>query len=528
MGRNKKHKECGMILKRRTLENKAYVKNGAVRMVFFAAAIIAQILWLIMVIGRLQMDYPWVTPLISVLTLAVVIMIYGRHENSAMKLLWMLLIMTFPPLGLILYLVTGLSGTTRAMKRRFASIDRRLLPFMPAKPSDLPPLPAQAAGISHAIAGAGFPAYANTEVTFFPDPPLALNALKEDLSRAEHFIFMEYYAIEDKEIFEGILDILRERARAGVDVRLFYDDIGSVFFINTDFARRMEQEGIRCRIFNPMLPLTNIFMNNRDHRKMTIIDGKIGYTGGYNLANEYFHLTEPYGHWKDTGLRLCGGAVHTMTYLFLEMWNAIRRSKIDTQAFAPLFPPQMPSNPALGFVQPYADSPLVFENIGENVYMNILGSAQHYCWFTTPYLIITDEMARAFTLAAGRGVDVRIITPGIPDKKLTYRVTRSSYRILARSGVRIFEYTPGFCHAKQCVCDDRMAVCGTINLDYRSLYHHFEDGVFMADCPAVAAIRQDFDALFPQCQEQTEKYAKPVPFAVRLWETLLRLIAPLL
>lgn len=515
----------------KTLERKAYVKNGAVRLIFASLAIILEVLWLYFLATRLYTSAPWLSTLASFAALIVAVVVYGRRENAAMKMMWMMLIISFPPLGVVLYLLTGLTGSTVAMKRRFNVAEADLSASLPVDEAQLKAVSLsnpQAAGIPHYISrSAHFPLYRHTAVAFHPDPLTAFEALKKDLSRAERFIFMEYYAIEDSTAFNEIRSILKERAKAGVEVRLFYDDIGSIFFINTDFVQRMESDGIRCRVFNPMLPIANILMNNRDHRKMTVIDGRIGYTGGYNLADEYFHLKQPYGYWKDSGVRLEGPAVCSLTHQFLIMWNAIRSHDLDDHDFSRYFPDVKPLD-APGFVQPYGDSPLDNENVGENVYMSILNSAEHCCWFMTPYLIITDEMVRAFTLAAKRGVDVRIVTPGIPDKKITYRVTRSSYRQLAQSGVRIYEYTPGFCHAKQCVCDDRLAVCGTINLDYRSLYHHFEDAVFMMDTSAVVDIRRDFENVFAQSREVTSGYVARPSAAVHLHETLLRLIAPLL
>ena len=285
---------------------------------------------------------------------------------------------------------------------------------------------------------------------------------------------------------------------------------------------------MQCRVFNPLVPILNLFMNNRDHRKITVVDGKIGFTGGYNLADEYFNITHPYGQWKDTGIRLEGAAVRTLTVLFLEMWNAIRATDWNDTDFSRFFPEAHSCQGGRGFIQPYADNPMDDKTTGEDVYMHVLGYASEYAYFATPYLIITDEMKKAFELAARRGVDVRLVTPGIPDKKMIYRMTRSYYAGLAMAGVRIYEYTPGFCHCKQCVADDRIATCGTINLDYRSLYHHFENGAVLYGGPAVQDIKADFDALFPQCREVTEEYRYGRNTVLRIGQCLLRLIAPLL
>lgn len=339
---------------------------------------------------------------------------------------------------------------------------------------------------------------------------------------------MEYFAIEDKESFARIHAVLAQKVKEGVEVRLFYDDVGSISFINGGFRAKMEADGIRTRVFNPVLPSLRVFMNNRDHRKITVIDGKIAYTGGYNLANEYFNVTHPYGEWKDAGIRLTGPAVRTYTTIFLEMWNAIRATDKDDREFEGYFR-EHAEGPADGFVQPYADSPLDEEQVGESVYMSIANGASDYLYFVTPYLILTDEMSRAITLAAERGVDVRIVTPGIPDKKITYQLTRSYYAQLVRKGVRIFEFTPGFCHAKCCVSDDFIATCGTINLDYRSLYHHFEDGCVMYGTQAVQDVKKDLDGLLERSREVTGLYRDgQQSLPIRIFRCVLRLAAPLM
>jgi cardiolipin synthase len=278
-------------------------------------------------------------------------------------------------------------------------------------------------------------------------------------------------------------------------------------------------------VFNPIVPALNIFMNNRDHRKITVIDGEIGFTGGYNLADEYFNITHPYGHWKDSGIKLTGDAVNSLTCMFLEMWNVIDNTDKDYGSYLPKYDFKASDK---GYVAPYADCPLDGEAVGENVYMNIVKNAKRYVYFTTPYLIITDEMQRELSQAAKRGVDVRIITPGIPDKKLVYQVTRSYYAGLVKNGVRIYEYTPGFIHAKQCICDDEVATVGTINLDFRSLYFHFENGTYLYKCSAIGDIKKDFDDTFPICTEVTDKYKNGRSAVLRIWQCILRLFAPLL
>lgn len=372
---------------------------------------------------------------------------------------------------------------------------------------------------------AGYPAYDNTDVTFYGDTCEALEAQKTALRSAEKFIFMEYHAIEDASAWQELEDILAERAAHGVEVRVFYDDVGSIGFINSKFVKKLAGRGIQCRRFNPVIPILNVFMNNRDHRKITVVDGRVGFTGGYNLAEEYFNRTHPYGQWKDSGIRLEGDAVRGLTLIFLELWGATQKAAPEVERYLPDVPYTAREN---AVVLPYADNPLDDEATGENVYLNMIRSAKDYVYITTPYLILSDEMQRTLRLAASSGVDVRIITPGIPDKKLIFSVTRSYYASLAKSGVRIYEYAPGFIHAKQCVADGTEAVVGTINFDFRSLYLHFENACWFCGCSAVADVRRDFDALFPVCREVTQEYADTRSLAVRGWDCVLRLFSPLM
>ena len=370
----------------------------------------------------------------------------------------------------------------------------------------------------------GYPVYGNTQVNYYPEASEAFADMKRDLEQAEHFIFMEYFIVQNGTSFQELEDILIRKAGEGVEIRLLYDDFGSITKVGKAFAKRLQSKGIRCIPFNPATPILNLFMNHRDHRKITVIDGKVGFTGGFNLADEYFDRVRPYGKWKDTGLRLEGEAVRSLTSIFLELWYLQTMAREPEERYLSI----VHSVAGEGFVQPFADNPLDEERIAEDVYLNLINLAQKSLYIITPYLIITDEMVHALGFAAKRGVDVRIITPGIPDKKTVYAVTRSYYAGLARQGVRIFEYTPGFCHAKQCICDGKIVSIGTSNLDYRSLYHHFENNVLLYGCDAVAAIAEDFETLFPQCCEVTEKYADSRGGMLRTWQYILRLFAPLM
>ena len=515
-----------------TLEKKAAAKNGIGRLVFAAFSILLEISLIVLLFTKLNHYATWINTLTRLVALILVLGIYGQHKTSTMKMPWIMLIMAFPIIGVILFLLVGLNGSTWKMRNRFQLIDSVLMPKLPQNHDILETMKEKdmdAATIAAYINRySGYPVYQNTDIRYFDDALKGLEAQLEDMSKAEKFIFMEYHAIENKEAWHRIQTVLEERIKAGVEVRVFYDDMGSIGFINTDFVEKMESVGIQCRVFNPFAPGLNFFLNNRDHRKITVIDGKIGFTGGYNLANEYFNLTHPYGQWKDTGVRLEGDAVKSLTATVLEMWNAIKDSDKDDTDIEKYLMTSNYSAKENGYIQPYADSPMDEEQVGEEVYISMVNKANRYCYFMTPYLIITDEMTHALSLAAKRGVDVRIITPGIPDKKIIYGVTRSFYNSLVRNGVRIFEWEPGFCHAKMSIADDKMATCGTINLDYRSLYHHFENGCFMYDCNAVKEIKKDFDNTFTACREVTEQYQTGRSSILRLSQLFLRLFAQLL
>ena len=505
------------------------MRNSVGRAIFAGVALLLQIWWLVSLAMRANAVVPYVSIVTRILSLVCALNIYGQERVSASKTGWIALILLMPVLGLCLYVLVGQPWATYSIRRRFERIDRHLAVEANAGAEAIAEAqkrdPDLAGNLRYIRDWGKYPAWLNTQVDFHASGEAAFEDLKACLRRAKKFIFMEYHAIELSTCFMELEEILAERAAAGVEVRLFYDDVGSLSFICPHFIDRMQQKGIRCRVFNPIVPLISVFMNNRDHRKITVIDGQVGFTGGYNLADEYFNVKHPYGHWKDTGVKLTGSAVWNLTQMFLEMWNAMGRTDEDCRAYLAAPAAQID---APGIVAPYADSPLDDERVGECVYMNLLRQARRRCWITTPYLILDDEMTQALILAAKRGVDVRIITPGIPDKKLVFQITRSYYGRLARGGVRIYEYAPGFIHAKQMLADDDTAVVGTVNLDFRSLYLHFEDAVLFSGCPAVQQVSADFDATLALCREVTQASRARQKPHVRVIQKLLRLFAPLL
>ena len=526
----------------KTLERKEAAKNGITRMLFVAGSVLFQILFTVFVFSKLGDYAEWIRRAFILGAAVIVLGLYSQNRTSSMKMPWIILILLFPIAGVVLYLLVGLDGSRNFMWKYYRRIDEMIMPKLGDGREAAQKLRTQSVSsanlASYVQKTSGFPVYQHTRVTYHRSASQGLAALLRQLKKAKTFIFMEYYAIEDAQAWKLIEEILVQKAKDGLDVRLFYDDIGSIHFINTDFVDKLQEMGIKCKVFNPCIPGLNLFLNNRDHRKITVIDDQVAFTGGYNLADEYFNITKPYGSWKDAGVMLRGEAAHSLTVMFLEMWYADRKHMIEE---LPLKDVEMchltagtnenllEENAEEGsFIQPFAAKPMDKERVGEGVYINILNQARTYCYFMTPYLIITDEMNSAMQLAAKRGVDVRIITPGIPDKKLVFEVTRSFYHGLAEANVRIFEWSPGFCHSKICLSDDKVAVCGTINLDYRSLYHHFEDACVLYGGSVLLAMKKDFQKSFLEAQEVTDDYRGRLSKPLRFEQLVLRLFAELL
>ena len=514
-----------------TLEGKKKTQNGVKRLMFTVLSILLEVVFLIGIFKGLNEYAVFIDNLTRIFAVILVLKIYGRNETSSMKTPWIILILTFPILGVALYFMIGMNGGTWKMRMRYKKIDEKLLPLLPENKEVLERLNVsdpKAGNVSNYIErNACYPVYQNTDVTYFDEAVKGLEAQLTDLAKAEQFIFMEYHAIEDEYAWSRIQTVLEERVKAGVEVRVFYDDMGSIGFVNLSFARKLEAKGIACRVFNPLLPGLNMFLNNRDHRKILVIDGNVAFTGGINIADEYINEIERFGYWKDTGIRMKGAAVWSFTCMFLEMWNYIINSTEDYEKFRP-DAHYVAKIPSVGYVQPYSDTPLDHENTGENVYMNIINSAQKYVYIFTPYLIIDHEMLVSLQNAAKRGVDVRIVTPGIPDKKFVYLLTQADYGVLIESGVKIYQYTPGFIHAKSFVCDDKIATVGSINLDYRSMYLHFECGVWCYKTEAVLQLKEDAFAVIGQSQQIDLEFCKHRFVGVRMIQTCLRLLAPLL
>lgn len=503
------------------------------RIILTALFLIIQIWWLVSGFFALTENSAEIDAFLRLLSVIAVIYIVCKDENPSYRLIWIILILAFPIFGGLLYAAAGEKKPSKRMNKRIDATKEKYLPQLENGSGVLDEIrssdPRVYSTCKYIRDLSGYAPHGNTQVKYYPLGEKMYADMLEELRKAEHFIFLEYFIISEGLMWNTIAKTLIEKAQSGVDVRIIYDDMGCVALLPPKYYQKLEKisPNIKCLAFNPVIPVLSMVMNNRDHRKLMIIDGHTAFNGGINIADEYINEAHPYGHWKDTGVMLKGSAAVNFTEMFLELWHTFRDidDTPDLSGYSPVRFGSLPDSD--GFVQPFYDTPLDSEALSENVYIDIVNQAEKYVYIFTPYLIPDDCMKNALCLAAKRGVDVRIVTPGIPDKKPIYRLTRANYKPLLSAGVRIFEYSPGFIHAKSFVCDDKIGVVGTINLDYRSLFLHFECGTFMYKCSAISDLRDDHTDTMDKCREITadniSKYYRGTMF-----DALLRVIAPLL
>lgn len=501
------------------------------RIVTLAVLMIIQIATLFFLILKLRSSFLFLYSMFGILSLIVVFFITSQRSNPTHKLAWVIPIMVFPVFGGLLYIILRTNGTSKKFRQRINSIYNRILPLMKQKEDIIKKLESQdrsAANQSRYILNsAGFPIYKNVETEYFSSGEEFFVSFIEELKKAKSFIFIEAFIIREGLMWNTILSILEKKAKQGLDIRVMYDDAGCLTTLPNKYYEKLRSKGIKCYAFNPFAPLLDIRMNHRDHRKIIVIDGHTAYTGGINLADEYINAYEKYGHWKDAAILIKGEAVWSMTLMFLHLWEYISDTQEDYFRFKPA-DSYFEGLIAEGYVQPYGDSPLDNEPVGEYTYINMIGRAKKYVYIYTPYLVLDHEMTTTLILAAKSGVDVRIVTPRIPDKWYVFIVTQSHYEILIEAGVKIYEYTPGFLHSKAFVCDDVLGIVGSINLDYRSLYFHFECGVWLYKTKSVKKIKDDFVATFNHCRQITLEECKNVKLLKRILRGFFRLFAPLM
>ena len=463
------------------------------------------------------------------LSIIIVFIIINNKSNPSYKIAWIVPVMIFPIFGGLFYLLYG--GNKLSTREKLKMVIQNIEMTNALKQDDeiikkIGDKSIYAKNQSEYILNyAKCPVYNNTETTYFKIGEEKFEALLRELKKAEKFIFLEYFIIQEGKMFNSILEILEEKAKQGVDVRLIYDDVGCIVTLPHNYKNTLEAKGIKCRVFNPIKPFFTRRLNNRDHRKIVVIDGDVGFTGGINLADEYINEYEKHGYWKDAGIMLKGDAVWNLTVMFLSMWDYIDNKEEDYIKFKQSKNKYYNSK---GDVQPFDDSHIINEQIGETVYLNLINKAKDYIYINTPYLIIDNEMATALKIAAKSGVDIKIVTPYIPDKKFVHAVTKSYYESFIKDGIEIYEFTPGFMHAKTFVVDDEYGVVGSINLDFRSLYLHYECGVWLYKTDSIKSMKDDYLETLKRCHKVTMEECKNTSSIRKVLRLIIRMFAPLL
>ena len=501
------------------------------RLMVMAGLMIFQIALLIILTVKLSTSFVYLYFVFGLLSLIVVFFIASQRSNPAHKLAWVIPILIFPVFGGILYILLRSNGGNKQFRNKIDASLKRALPLLKQRTHIMDELDKQDKSVAnqsrYILKASGFPVYDNSKSIYYSSGEEFFVSFIEELKRAEKFIFIETFIIREGLMWNTILNILEEKAAKGVDVRVMYDDAGCLTSLPYKYYKMLREKGIKCFVFNPFTPLLEIRMNNRDHRKIIVIDGHTAFTGGINLADEYINAHEKYGHWKDSAILVRGEAAWNMTVMFLQLWAYLSNEPEDYDSLkaCSVCDGLYESD---GYIQPYGDSPLDNEPVGEYTYINMISRARDYVYIFTPYLVLDHEMITTLKLSAKSGVDVRIVTPHIPDKWYVFLVTQSYYEVLIEAGVRIFEYSPGFLHSKAFVCDDVLGTVGSINLDYRSLYFHFECGVWLYKTKSIKAIKNDFVETFEKCQEITLENCLNVKPLKRIARGFLRLFAPLM
>ena len=508
------------------------MKNKLLKLIFsrvfiFGLLIAAQLCLITLVVIILAANSAFVYSALMFFSFFIMLWLFSSNLNPSYKMAWAILIMGLPLVGAYYFLFWQRVKISWSKRKLLRKIYEETAYLNLQTESVLDRLESRNSGLARQgefiQQMANAPVCANTACQYFPVGEVWYESLCRELSQAEKFIFMEYFIISEGEMWQKLFAILKERAARGVEIRLMYDDLGSASELPDDIDRECREAGIQLVAFNPFRPRLDGFVNSRDHRKICIIDGVMAYNGGTNIADEYINLTQPYGHWKDTAVLIQGDAVWSFTLMFLEMWRFATGLKEDYLRY------RVDCSCAEdGFVQPYGANPLSSTPVSEHAYLNIVNRAEEYVYIVTPYLILDHETVTSLCLAARSGVDVCIITPGIPDKKLVFWVTQSFYKGLLQAGVRIYEYSPGFVHGKMFVADDVVATVGTANMDYRSLYLHFECCTAFYYSSVVQAVKEDMLQTIGLCHEVTLEEVRKTPNWKRFAQAILRMFAPLL
>lgn len=503
--------------------------TAALKLIFVAILVVLQILIMVLSVSFMRQYFAIIYSILEAACMIVIIALINKNDNQVYKLSWAIVVAVFSVSGLLMYFLWGRTNKSRKIQTALEKVEKRSRAFTRRdehiinRMGDLYPVYKR---FSVYLDKQGFPLFSNTSATYLPLGEKKFEALFADMEKAEKFIFLEYFIVFEGKIFDRMYEILRRKAKEGVEIRFIYDDAGSLVTTTKSFLKRFEKDGINHLIFNPMHRYVDkMYFNYRNHQKIAVIDGNIGYTGGINIGDEYANLYEKHGHWKDTAIRLTGEGVWGLTRIFLEMWEF--SDGFVTNDYSIYYPSL--SEKEEGFFQPFADGPTNNpHNPAETMYSQIIANAKDYVYISSPYLTIDEGLMKTMLTAAQSGVDIRIVTPKIFDHWYTDFVTHSYYETLLKEGVRIFEYTPGFMHSKTIVSDDNNAIVGSINLDYRSFYLHYECGVWMFNTPAVDEIKQDYLKVFDVSEEIMYEQWKQRPLRYKIREMVLRVFAPVM
>ncbi len=504
-----------------------FLKKLVNKQVITALLILIQLGVIVWFFYRLSQFFVYIYIALVLLSLFIVIYIINRPDNPSYKLSWSILILTIPFVGGVLYLILGGKRIPKEFRKEMIQSDNKKAPYLiqdyfifdKIQAID-PQLLKQS---RYLYKNAYFPVFENSDTHFLPTGEEKFDAMLEQLKQAKHYIFLEYFILNEGFMWEQIFTILKTKVAQGVDVRVIYDDFGS-YKLPKDFIKKNNAVGIKTVVFNPLRPRLAIFMNNRDHRKICVVDGLVGFVGGINIADEYINVIERFGHWKDSAVMIKGEAVWSLTVMFLTFYHSITKIQEDILSFKPQYDAIYDD----GFVQPFADSPTDEEFVGESVHLNIINYAKDYLYIQTPYLVIGHNILSALGGAAKNGVDVRLMLPHVPDKWYVQMVSRSNYEVLLKSGVKIYEYEPGFIHSKTMISDDVVGSVGTVNMDYRSYYMHFECGILFIQSKTIHQVKHDFLMTQQECVEITLEDVQKTNVLVKLVSAILNMFSALL
>lgn len=477
------------------------------RVFAIALSVIIQVAIIVILMEEMAASYLYFQAALSIIGLLVFIVLVNKKMNPEHKMIWAFLVIVFPLLGIMLYFILWLNSPKKKTIKKYTTFNENIVKQDGSYKEEVYQICKDFKGQYKYIENmSSLNVYKNSKCTYLKSGTRFYNSLIKDLKDAKEFIFMEYFIINHGKMWDSILEILKQKVKEGVEVRLVYDDLGSAKYVRGNYFKQLRKYGIKCYKFNTMIPLVSSYHNNRDHRKITIIDGYIAYTGGINLSDEYMNITSPFGHWKDNAVRIEGEATNNLTILFLQSYALASKEKqeFDKYLYNKEKHPVIESNEVL---LPFGTGPsnMYYKNMSSDVFLHLINQAKKSIDISTPYLVIDYALTNALIAASVRGVKVRILIPSIPDKKLVYAFAKDTAHDLSSYGIEIYTYTPGFNHAKSFLVDDEIAFVGTTNLDFRSLLHHYECGVLIYNSPCLKDIDSNFEDDYLKSKLMNEK-----------------------